>query len=275
MRDRYRAPRKTGRLLSRRRARRQSARQSGPDPRCTAARRSRSRPPPRVPIPPSARPIRRWHELAPYKARGMASWYGKRYHGQPTASGEIYDMYAMTAAHPTLADPQLCAGHQPAQRQSGDRAHQRPRSVSWRPPDRPVLRRSLQARIIGSGSDLVEVESIIPRSAAAAPARGRRTRERAVAGARRSRHPEPSARGRAGTEGRLCAAGAFSMRPNARELSGSRAGRAELARRCDRAVRARWAVSRACRAYADRGRPTQVAARIEQTLDLRPVVITR
>ena len=35
----------------------------------------------------------------------MASWYGKRYHGQPTASGEIYDMYAMTAAHPTLPIP--------------------------------------------------------------------------------------------------------------------------------------------------------------------------
>jgi rare lipoprotein A len=43
--------------------------------------------------------------LAPYSATGVASWYGKRYHGQPTASGEIYDMYAMTAAHPTLPLP--------------------------------------------------------------------------------------------------------------------------------------------------------------------------
>ncbi|MDP1718259.1 MAG: septal ring lytic transglycosylase RlpA family protein, partial [Burkholderiales bacterium] len=40
--------------------------------------------------------------LAPYKARGVASWYGRRYHGKKTASGEIYDMYAMTAAHTTL-----------------------------------------------------------------------------------------------------------------------------------------------------------------------------
>lgn len=43
--------------------------------------------------------------LAPYKATGVASWYGKRYHGQPTASGEVYDMFAMTAAHPTLPIP--------------------------------------------------------------------------------------------------------------------------------------------------------------------------
>jgi len=43
--------------------------------------------------------------LAPYKARGIASWYGRRYHGQKTSSGEIYDMYQMTAAHTTLPIP--------------------------------------------------------------------------------------------------------------------------------------------------------------------------
>jgi rare lipoprotein A len=43
--------------------------------------------------------------LAPYKARGVASWYGRRYHGKPTSSGESYDMYAMTAAHTTLPLP--------------------------------------------------------------------------------------------------------------------------------------------------------------------------
>jgi len=34
--------------------------------------------------------------------RGIASWYGHPYHGRPTASGEIYNMYDMTAAHKTL-----------------------------------------------------------------------------------------------------------------------------------------------------------------------------
>ena len=41
----------------------------------------------------------------PYRARGMASWYGRRFHGNKTSSGEVYDMYGMTAAHPTLPIP--------------------------------------------------------------------------------------------------------------------------------------------------------------------------
>lgn len=40
-----------------------------------------------------------------YKERGIASWYGKKFHGQKTSIGEVYDMYAMTAAHPTLPIP--------------------------------------------------------------------------------------------------------------------------------------------------------------------------
>lgn len=43
--------------------------------------------------------------IAPYREHGIASWYGRRYHGRPTSSGEPYDMYAMTAAHPTLPIP--------------------------------------------------------------------------------------------------------------------------------------------------------------------------
>lgn len=43
--------------------------------------------------------------VQPFRQQGLASWYGKRYHGQKTSSGEIYDMYAMTAAHPTLPIP--------------------------------------------------------------------------------------------------------------------------------------------------------------------------
>jgi rare lipoprotein A len=40
-----------------------------------------------------------------YRERGVASWYGRKFHGQPTSSGERYDMYAMTGAHPTLPIP--------------------------------------------------------------------------------------------------------------------------------------------------------------------------
>lgn len=40
-----------------------------------------------------------------YREQGVASWYGKKFHGNPTSSGEIYDMYAMTAAHKSLPLP--------------------------------------------------------------------------------------------------------------------------------------------------------------------------
>jgi rare lipoprotein A len=43
--------------------------------------------------------------LTPYRERGIASWYGRKFHGQKTSIGETYDMYAMTAAHPTLPLP--------------------------------------------------------------------------------------------------------------------------------------------------------------------------
>ncbi len=44
------------------------------------------------------------HERAalPAGTTGLASWYGWQFHGRPTASGEQYDMFALTAAHPTL-----------------------------------------------------------------------------------------------------------------------------------------------------------------------------
>ena len=40
-----------------------------------------------------------------YQEKGIASWYGAKFHGQRTSSGETYDMYAMTAAHKTLPLP--------------------------------------------------------------------------------------------------------------------------------------------------------------------------
>jgi rare lipoprotein A len=41
----------------------------------------------------------------PYRMQGRASWYGRKFHGKPTSNGERYDMYGMTAAHPTLPIP--------------------------------------------------------------------------------------------------------------------------------------------------------------------------
>ena len=46
-----------------------------------------------------------YRTLAPYRQRGVGSWYGRKFHGQRTSSGEPYDMYAMSAAHATLPIP--------------------------------------------------------------------------------------------------------------------------------------------------------------------------
>jgi rare lipoprotein A len=50
----------------------------------------------------------------PYRERGLASWYGRKFHGRRTSSGEPYDMYAMTAAHPTLPIPSYARVRNPA-----------------------------------------------------------------------------------------------------------------------------------------------------------------
>lgn len=100
--------------------------------------------------------------LKPYKERGQASWYGKRYHGQRTASGDVYDMYSMTAAHPTLPIPSYV---RVTNLQNGS-------SIIVRINDRgPFLESRLidlsyvaahKLGVLANGSARVEVESIIP-----------------------------------------------------------------------------------------------------------------
>jgi rare lipoprotein A len=51
---------------------------------------------------------------APLSESGLASWYGRKFHGQPTSSGETYDMYAMTAAHKTMPIPSYARVRNPA-----------------------------------------------------------------------------------------------------------------------------------------------------------------
>jgi rare lipoprotein A len=108
--------------------------------------------------------------LTPYKARGVASWYGKRYHGQKTSSGEIYDMYAMSAAHTLLPLPSYARVTNLA---NGKSVIVR---VNDRGPfheDRLIDLSYVAAQrlgLLGQGSGMVEVEAIIPGSdAQAAP----------------------------------------------------------------------------------------------------------
>lgn len=100
--------------------------------------------------------------LAPYKARGIATWYGRRYHGKPTSSGETYDMYAMTAAHTTLPIPSYA---RVTNLRNG-------RSVVVRVNDRGpfvdgrIIDLSYTAAhrigVLAGGNALVEVESLLP-----------------------------------------------------------------------------------------------------------------
>lgn len=102
------------------------------------------------------------NSVRPYKTRGIASWYGKKFHGQKTSIGEPYDMFAMTAAHPTLALPSYV---RVTNTQSG-------KSVVVRITDRGpfhadrVIDLSYTAAyklgLINGGSGQVEVEAIIP-----------------------------------------------------------------------------------------------------------------
>lgn len=101
-------------------------------------------------------------QLTPYKMRGLASWYGKRYHGQKTSSGEVYNMYALSAAHTLLPLPSYARVTNVSNGKSvvvrvNDRGpfHQdRLIDLSYAAAHRLGL--------IGQGSGMVEVEAIIP-----------------------------------------------------------------------------------------------------------------
>ena len=97
-----------------------------------------------------------------YKASGTGSWYGRRYHGQKTSSGETYDMYAMTAAHPILPIPSYVRVTNPANGRSvvvriNDRGpfHAgREIDLSWTA--------AYKLGYVDRGSTLVVVESVLP-----------------------------------------------------------------------------------------------------------------
>ncbi|RJX33256.1 MAG: septal ring lytic transglycosylase RlpA family protein [Oxalobacter sp.] len=97
-----------------------------------------------------------------YKDRGVASWYGKKFHGNKTASGEIYDMYKMTAAHPILPIPSY------ARVTNLDNGKQVIVRINDRGPFHSgrIIDLSYTAAVklgyIGQGSAQVEVERIIP-----------------------------------------------------------------------------------------------------------------
>ena len=100
--------------------------------------------------------------LVPYKQRGIASWYGRRYHEQKTSSGEIYDMYGMSAAHTILPIPSFARVTNLANNKSVIvRVNDRGPFHSDRLIDLSYTA-AYKLGVLGGGRALVEVELILP-----------------------------------------------------------------------------------------------------------------
>ncbi|HWW06525.1 septal ring lytic transglycosylase RlpA family protein [Collimonas sp.] len=98
----------------------------------------------------------------PFKQRGVGSWYGKKFHKQKTSSGELYDMYKMTAAHPTLPIPSyarvtnLKTGAQVIVRVNDRGPFHSSRIIDL------SYTAALKLGYLGSGSGQLEVERLLP-----------------------------------------------------------------------------------------------------------------
>lgn len=239
-------------------------------------------------------------ELKPFRQRGIASWYGRRYHGRRTASGEVYDMYAMTAAHPTLPIPSYVrVTHVADGKTVVVRINDRGPFHSERIIDLSYTA-AYRLGIVTGGSALVEVETIIPGEApptrtadaaappavvvtalpspqvAAEPLPAAATPSPAAAGD--APPVAPSAAGgalAAAGSGHFLQLGAFGSRENAESyLSRARAELAWLAEALqlyfhDNLFRVQAGP------YADASAAREIAERIGVTLDVRPVLVVR
>ncbi len=230
--------------------------------------------------------------LAPFKQRGVASWYGRKFHGQRTSSGERYDMYKMTAAHPTLPIPSYA---RVTRLRTGKSVIVR---INDRGPFHPgrVIDLSYAAAaklgFVKSGSTRVEVEAILPEDM---PAIAAQRRAPPAAG------PVAVAQGPGATDPTAPALSADPARPIAPDpipVAGDAAGvylqlAAFSARENAESLRAKlqpqlsWLDQRIqilyreglyrlhLGPYRDRAEASGIAARIRDSLELRPVIIVR
>ena len=99
-----------------------------------------------------------------YDERGIASWYGTKFHGHTTSNGEIYSMYKMTAAHKTLPIPSYV---QVTNLENGRKVIVRINDRGPFHPNRIIDLSYVAAKKLGiasNGTGLVEVRSIDPRN---------------------------------------------------------------------------------------------------------------
>ena len=236
-------------------------------------------------------------QLGPYKAVGIASWYGKRYHGQATASGEPYDMFGMTAAHPTLPIPSyvrvtsLKTGHSVVVRVNDRGPFHSDRLIDL------SYTAAYKLGILSYGSSMVEVESILPGEMTTTTAAAKADRSSGATTSTETsdkpsttvQEPAPAALSAstaiAASEpappltqeaaGVYVQLGAFSQADNARSFLAHL--QAELGWLSDvTGIYRRDGVYRVqAGPYTDRSEALRIANRIEQALDLKPVLINR
>jgi len=234
--------------------------------------------------------------LAPYKARGIATWYGRRYHGKQTSSGETYDMYGMTAAHTTLPIPSYA-------RVTNLRTG---KSVVVRVNDRGpffegrIIDLSYTAAhrlgVLAGGAAMVEVEAIIPDASGtmvataptpppplapapeAAPSVAPREAQPPARSTPAAEPPSPAASApqvplMADASGVYLQLGAFGSRENAESFL------ARLKAQVDWLALHIFPRDGLFRVhagpYANQGEARQIADRISQALGIKPMVLTR
>ena len=189
--------------------------------------------------------------VQPFRQRGPASWYGKKYHGQKTSIGETYDMYAMTAAHPTLPIPsyarvtRLSTG-----RSVVVRINDRGPFIGGRIIDLSYAA-AYRLGYINAGSADVEVEAVIPGASRQAETR------------------------KAGGEGVYVQLGAFSSRDNAEALR-ARVAREDASLKDSAQVMTSgnlWRLQVGPYRTQEEARP--VAERMERLLDLKSLLVVR
>lgn len=207
--------------------------------------------------------------LRPYRERGTASWYGRKFHGQKTSTGEVYDMFAMTAAHPTLPIPSYV---RVTQVDSG-------RSVVLRVNDRGPFHAdrlidlsyaaAYRLGLLPRGQGLVRVESLLPpfdTKPVAAATDSMRTQDGAPAAVTGGSAADAS-------RGAYLQLGAFSQRENAQAFL-ARIG-AELEWLAPRtSLRSDGALFRVqAGPFDDDQQASEAAARVKAVMDFQPMIV--
>jgi len=197
-----------------------------------------------------------------HRKQGTASWYGRKFHGQRTWSGEIYDMYAMTAAHPTLPIPSYA---RVTNLQNGKsvvvRVNDRGPFSSGRMMDLSFAA-AYKLGFAETGIAAVEVESIVL-AAASAPAR--------VAAALESSSIPVTME----TAGIYLQLGAFSARANAESFGDSIRKQLSWLKQPIR-IQERGKLFRLhLGPYPNRGEANAIAEKIRAELDFKPLVVSK